>query len=519
MNNARRDGILPDDAYDRELAANVRPSNWSNPQPSGAYNLAVIGAGTAGLVTAVVAAGLGAKVALVEKALMGGDCLNAGCVPSKALIRAARAWSGLRNAEEFGLRIVGEVGYDFGAAMARMRRLRARISNNDSVERYTRLGVDVYLGEGRFTGGDRIAVGDQTLNFRKAAVCTGTRATAPPIPGLMEAGYLTNETVFDVTALPCRLAVIGAGPIGCELAQTFARFGSEVWVLERAERILVRDDPDAARILQQRMESESVNFALNVGISQVSRAERGKIVAYETGGRHEELCVDEVLVGVGRAPNVEGLGLDAAGVDFDPTAGVRVDDHLRTTNPSIYAAGDVCSAYKFTHMADALAQIVIQNALFPHPFGLGYATTRSLLVPWCTYTTPEIAHVGMTAAACAEQGMEAETYTYDLAEVDRAILDGEEEGFARLHIKKGTDRILGATVVAEHAGEIISEITVLMRAGRGVKTLLASIHPYPTQAEAVKKAANLWRKTRFTATMKRLLKNYYEWSRSRVRRV
>lgn len=231
------------------------------------------------------------------------------------------------------------------------------------------------------------------------------------------------------------------------------------------------------------------------------------------------MCVDEILVGVGRAPNVEGLGLEAAGVDFDTTAGVRVDDHLRTSNASIYAAGDVCSAYKFTHVADALAQIVIQNALFPHPFGLGSATTRSLLVPWCTYTTPEIAHVEMDAAACAERGTETVTYTYDLAEVDRAILDGEEEGFARLHIKKGTDRLLGATVVAEHAGEIISEITVLMRAGRGVKTLLASIHPYPTQAEAVKKAANLWRKTRLTATMKRLLKNYYEWSRSRVRGV
>lgn len=517
MNNPRRDRLLPDDAYNRELAANVRPSNWSNPQSSGAYNLAVIGAGTAGLVTAVVAAGLGAKVALIEKALMGGDCLNAGCVPSKALIRAARAWYGLRNAEEFGLRIAGEVGYDFSAAMARMRRLRARISNNDSVERYTGLGVDVYLGEGRFTGGDRIAVGDQTLIFKKAVICTGTRASAPPISGLMEAGYLTNETVFDVTALPRRLAVIGAGPIGCELAQTFARFGSEVWVLERAERILVRDDPDAARVVQQRMESEGVKFALNAGISQVSRAERGKIVAYETQGRRQEVCVDEVLVGVGRAPNVAGLGLEAAGVDFDPTAGVRVDDHLRTTNPLIYAAGDVCSAHKFTHVADALAQIVIQNALFPHPFGLGYATTRSLLVPWCTYTTPEIAHVGMTAAACVEQGTETETYTYDLAEVDRAILDSEEEGFARLHIKKGADRILGATVVAEHAGEIISEITVLMRAGRGVKTLLASIHPYPTQAEAMKKAANLWRKTRLTATMKRLLTKYYEWSRSRVR--
>jgi pyruvate/2-oxoglutarate dehydrogenase complex dihydrolipoamide dehydrogenase (E3) component len=230
-------------------------------------------------------------------------------------------------------------------------------------------------------------------------------------------------------------------------------------------------------------------------------------------GKTNALAVNEILVGVGRAPNVEGLGLEQAGVEYDPKVGVKVNSRLQTTHPRIYAAGDVCFPLKFTHLADAMAQIVIQNALFPHSFGLGYARTDALVIPWCTYTEPEIAHVGLYEAEAEKKGFKVETYTYPLSEVDRAVLDGEEEGFARIHIRKGTDRILGATIVGAHAGEMISEVTALMQGGRGLKTLLATIHPYPTQAEVIKKAANQWRKAHFTAGMQRLLQKWFEWTR------
>ncbi len=509
--------LAPDDAFNRQLAANVHPPEWENPTPDGRYNLVVIGAGTAGLVTAAVAAGLGAKVALVERHLMGGDCLNVGCVPSKGIIRAARAWAAARDGAEFGLTFPG-VERDFGAAMARMRRLRAAISHVDSAERYRGLGVDVFIGEGRFVGRDTVRVDDATLQFARAAVCTGARAAALPIPGLAEAGFLTNETVFSLTAPPRRLAVIGAGPIGCELAQAFARFGSEVTVFELTPHILPREDPDAAAVVQARMAHDGVRFAFETtvnGVEVVPSSEPGgggKRIRHASAGKSHEVVVDEILVGVGRAPNVEGLGLDKAGVAYDRT-GVQVDAHLRTGNRRIYAAGDVCSPYKFTHAADAMAQIVIRNALFPHPFGLGMASTGSLNIPWCTYTEPEIAHVGMYEADARKKGFEVETFTQPLAEVDRAILDGEDAGFARVHVRKGTDRILGATIVAADAGNLITEVSVAMQAGAGLGTIGATIHPYPTQAEALRKAANQMRRARFTGRQKAILRRLFAWRR------
>jgi pyruvate/2-oxoglutarate dehydrogenase complex dihydrolipoamide dehydrogenase (E3) component len=508
--------VLPNDEHNQRLVENVHPSRWVNPEPSGRYNMVVIGAGTAGLVTAAIAAGIGAKVALIEKHLMGGDCLNVGCVPSKGMIRASRAWADLRRAEEFGLHVPPGVKYDFGAAMARMRRLRARISHTDSAHRYKNLGVDVYIGSGRFTGPGTIQVegpaGNRTLRFAKAALCTGARAAAPPTPGLEEAGYLTNETVFWLTELPRRLAVIGAGPIGCELAQSFARFGSRVYLIEALHGILPNEDRDAAEIVQQSMARDGVTLLCCGKELKVNKTDGGKRLTVDSHGQRYDIAVDEILVGVGRAPNVEGLGLETVGVEYDRT-GVKVNSRLQTTNPRIYAAGDVCSRYKFTHAADAMAQIVIQNALFPHPFGLAYASIDSLTIPWCTYTEPEIAHVGMYEAEAKMKGLQVETYTYRLDEVDRAILDGEEEGFARVHIQKGTDKILGATIVAAHAGDLISEFTALIKAGAGAKTLAGTIHPYPTQAEVNKKVVNLWRKAHFTEGQKRMLKRWFEWTR------
>jgi pyruvate/2-oxoglutarate dehydrogenase complex dihydrolipoamide dehydrogenase (E3) component len=508
--------ILPDDEFNRTLSENVHPSDWVNPEPAGRYNIVVIGAGTAGLITAVIAAGLGAKVALIEKHLMGGDCLNVGCVPSKGIIRAARAWADLKRAGEFGLHIPAGVKYDFGAVMERMRKLRAQISHNDSAHRYTKLGVDVYIGSGRFAGADVIQVegsaGNRTLTFAKAAICTGARASAPPTPGLKEAGYLTNETVFSLTELPPRIGVIGAGPIGCELAQSFARFGSQVYLIESEHGILPNEDRDAADIVEQQMIRDGVTLLCCGKDLLIKKTESGKRLTVDSHGQQYDVTVDEILVGVGRTPNVEGIGLEAVGVECDRN-GVKVNGRLQTTNPRIYAAGDICSRYKFTHAADAMAQIVIQNALFPHPLGLGYAEVNSLIMPWCTFTEPEIAHVGLYEKEAQAKGLDVETYTYKLDEVDRAILDGENEGFSRIHIQKGTDKILGATIVAAHAGDMISEFSVLMKAGAGAKTLAGTIHPYPTQAEVNKKAVNLWRKAHFSQGTKDLLAKLFAWMR------
>lgn len=508
--------MLPDDEHNRVLVNNVHPSAWVNPESADRYNLVVIGAGTAGLVTAVIAAAVGAKVALIEKHLMGGDCLNVGCVPSKGIIRAARAWADVKRADEFGVHIPPGVKYDFAAAMARMRKLRARISHNDSAHRYKSLGVDVYVGDARFSGPDTVTVegpaGNRTLRFVKAAICTGARAAAPSIPGLQEAGYLTNETVFSLTDLPRRLGVIGAGPIGCELAQSFARFGSEVYLVEAVHGILPNEDRDAADIVQASLVRDGVRLLCCGKDLAVVKTEGGKRLTLDSHGQRYDVTVDEILVGVGRTPNVEGLGLDRVGVRFDKT-GVIVNDRLQTSNPRIFAAGDVCSRYKFTHAADAMAQIVIQNALFPHPFGLGYASVGSLVMPWATFTEPEVAHVGMYEADAKAKGIAIETFTFKLDEVDRAILDGEDEGFARVHVRKGTDQILGATIVAAHAGDLINEFSVVMKAGKGLGTICGTIHPYPTQGEVVKKVANAWRKTTFTQGKKAFLTKLFAWMR------
>lgn len=508
--------VLPDDEHNRALVNNVHPPQWVNPEPDGRYNIVVIGAGTAGLVTAVVAAAVGAKVALIEKHLMGGDCLNVGCVPSKGVIRAARAWSDVKRAEEFGVHIPPGVKYDFAAAMARMRKLRARISHTDSAHRYTKLGVDVYIGDARFSGPDTVTVegraGNRTLQFKKAAICTGARASTPPTPGLKEAGYLTNETVFTLTDLPRRVGVIGAGPIGCELAQSFARFGSEVYLVEAMHGIMPNEDRDAAEIVLKSMTRDGLKLLCCGKDLTIQKTDGGKRMTVDSHGQHYDITVDEILVGVGRSPNVEGLNLEGVGVEYDKT-GVKVNERLQTTNPRIFAAGDICSKYKFTHAADAMAQIVIQNALFPHPLGLGYASMNSLVMPWATFTEPEVAHVGMYEAEAKAKGIEVDTFTYKLDEVDRAILDGEDEGFARIHVKKGTDQLLGATIVASHAGDMISEFTVLMKSGKGLGTLCGTIHPYPTQAEVLKKAANAWRKTTFTEGKKKLLSKLFAWMR------
>lgn len=499
--------VLTESPHDRRLIDHVQPGSWVNPQPARRYNLVVLGAGTAGLVCAAAAAGLGARVALVEKAYMGGDCLNYGCVPSKALIRSSRAVQEIREAAAVGVN-GGIPDPDFEAVMERLRAIRADISVHDSVERFTGLGVDVFLGEGCFQDRRSIRVGDKLLRFQKAVVATGARAAVPSIPGLEEAGYLTNETVFTLTRRPRRLLVIGGGPIGCELSQAFARLGSEVTLVEIGAQFLPREDPEAATLVLEALQRDGVAVHLGTEVVQVGSESAGRRVRLRRDGEVQQIAVDEILVGVGRTPNLEGLNLRAARIESDPARGILVNDRLQTTNSRVYAAGDVALTHKFTHAADASARIVIQNAFF---FGSGKSS--GLVVPWCTYTTPEVARVGMDERAAAEAGIEVNCFKIPFSEVDRAVLDGDSDGFVKILVRRGSDQILGATIVGRHAGELISEVTQAMVHGIGLAKLANVIHPYPTYAESIRKAADAYNRTRLTPRVKRILKGWFRWRR------
>lgn len=501
-----RVNVSPMDEYNQSLVSYVHPPNWVNPLPADCYDLVVIGGGTAGLVVAAGAAGLGLglKVALIEKNLLGGDCLNVGCVPSKSIIRSSRVVAEIRQSGFYGIHSPENIEVDFPAVMQRMRRIRAGISPHDSAERFQKLGVDVFLGKGHFFCDDTVAVGDDILRFKKAVIATGARATRLPIEGMEEAGYLTNETVFSLTEQPQRMALIGGGPLDCELAQAFRRLGSEVVIFDQSDRLLNKEDEDASEIIKNVFIQEGIRLVLSCKITQVIKTTEGKIIHFNNNGKEESIIVDEVLVGVGRTPNVEGLNLEAVGVEYDKKQGVIVNDYLQTTNPKIYAAGDICMDWKFTHAADAAARIVIKNILFS-PFGLGRSKLSNLVMPWTTYTDPEIAHVGMYEQEAKEQGIEVETIKIDLSDVDRAIADSEELGFVKIVHKKGSDQILGATIVASHAGEMISEVTTAIVGKLGLNTLSSVIHPYPTQAEGIKKAADAYRRTLLTPNSKRLL--------------
>ncbi len=471
------------DVHNQKLVANVHPPDWVNPVPTGRYNLVVIGGGTAGLVAAGGAALLGGKVALIERDLLGGDCLNAGCVPSKTLIRSARAMADVQGAHQFGIRVPSGSEVDFGAVMERLRRVRAEISPHDSAQQFKDWGADVFLGEARFSGPDTVIVGGTTLRFKKAVIATGARASRPDIPGLKAVGFLTNETVFSLTERPRRLAIVGGGPIGCELAQAFARLGSEVVMIHKRDHLLGREDPDAVSLIESALKRDGIRLVLKAELLSVERTPGGKCLRVTSGGQEESLEVDEILVASGRTPNTEGLGLESANVRYDSKKGVEVNDFLQTTNPNIYACGDICMEWKFTHAADAAARIAIQNALF-----LGRQKLSALTMPWCTYTDPEVARVGLIESEALERGIAVETLQVPLTESDRALADGETEGFLKLYLKAGTDKIVGGTLVARHAGEMINEITLAMVAGLGLGKLARVIYPYPTQAEVIRKA-------------------------------
>ncbi|MEQ1573666.1 MAG: mercuric reductase [Vicinamibacterales bacterium] len=501
--------IDPQDDSDLALRALVRPPDWRNPEPAPLYDLVVLGGGTAGLVSAAGAAGLGAKVALVERELLGGDCLNTGCVPSKSLLRSARAVDEARRGAAAG--VMGHSAVDFARVMARLRERRSALAHLDSAARFTSLGVDVFFGDASFTDRRTVAVGGRLLRFRRAVIATGARPAAPPIPGLADGPHLTSDSLFSLAEPPARLLVLGGGPVGCEMAQAFALLGSQVTLIDRASRLLPWDDPDAAAIVSRRLEHDGVRLLLGVSPTGVTYGAADATVRWTSG----EVTGNAVLVATGRTPNVEGLHLASAGVVTGP-GGVQVDDRLRTSNRRIYAAGDVCSSYRFTHAADAMARTVVQNALF-----FGRKRFGALVIPWCTYTFPEVAGIGLIKGthqsredsvgppglAVRERVGSADCVTIPLTEVDRSLIDGDTDGFVRIHHLKG--RIVGATIVAPHAGELIGHVAHLLRTGGTLGDLSATVFPYPTVAEAMRKAGDRYRRGSLTPAVRSLLKGYF----------
>lgn len=496
-------------ASERTWLEHVRPEGWSAPTPEPKYDLVVIGGGTAGLVCAMGAAGLGARVALVERHRLGGDCLNTGCVPSKAVIRSARAIAELRKAESLGIR-AGEAAVDFGTVMGRMRARRATLAVHDSAARLRAAGVHVFFGDGRFADPATIVVGSARLRFGRAVIATGTRPAVPPIPGLDRSPFLTNETIFDLTAQPRRLMILGGGPIGCELAQAFSRLGSIVTIFERADQLLPREAPEAASVIRRALAGDRVQIELGVTVEGVD-ASGGDVrvvarrAAAGTGPHTFTTAGDALLVATGRAPNVEGLDLEAAGVRLGPR-GIAVNDRLQSSNRRVFASGDVCGMLQFTHAADAMSRLVVQNALF-----FGRRRASALVIPWVTYTDPEVAHVGVTHGDVARSAGRLSTITIDLDRVDRAVVDDETDGFVAVHHERG--RLRGATIVAAHAGGMIAEAVYALTQGGTLASLSATVHPYPTAADALRKAGDEYRRQALTPRVRRLLTRYFDWTR------
>ena len=476
---------------DLPLLENVRPPDWRNPKPGRSYGLLIIGGGPEGVIAAINAAARGAKVALIERSRLGGECLNYGCIPSKALIRTARLYAEMRGAAQFGAKAPSQVEVDFPAAMERMHKVRVRASQKMSAAGLRKLGVDVFFGEGRFSGPGSAEVDGIRLRFKKALIATGSRPIAPEIPGLAEAGFLTSRTVFDLAQCPRRLLVIGGGPLGCELAQAFARLGSQVTIVQKEPMFLRQEERDAAQVLFEAFERDGMEIHLNTEVVKVRMEGASKVAEMVSDDHHSIVAVDEILVGTGRAPNVDGLNLEAVGVEAHPLTGVRVNDFLQTTNRDIFSAGDVSFEHTMTFIEEASARIVVENALFA-----GRRRLSTLATPWCIHTDPEIAHVGLYVPEAREKKIPVKTFTVLMHQVDRAIVDGEEHGFLKIHVREGSDRILGATVVSTRAGELINYLSLAISAGIGLGRLAEVVNAYPTHAAAIHLAAQAYNRSK-----------------------
>ena len=498
--------IVPGDASDEEFLAEVRPRDWTNPEPLERYDLVVLGGGTAGLTAARGASRLGARVALVEERTLGGECLATGCVPSKALLRSARAAASVAGAGSFGVRVPAGADVDFAAVMKRIRDVRAQISVHDAARKAAEAGIDVFLGHGRFSRRQTVEVEGAALRFRRAIIAVGSRPAPPRIEGLELVGWYDSDTVWGLAELPPRLAVVGGGPVGCELAQAFARLGSRVTVIHAHSHLLPADDPDAAKLIEKALRRDGVALHLDSRVARVTREGRDIRMHAESPSGEHTVEADAVLVGVGRVANVDDLGLTEAGVRASASR-IYVDDFLRTDNRSVFAAGDCCMRLKFTHAAGASAGIAVRNALF-----LGRRRLGSLRIPWCTFTDPEVAHVGMTAAEASSAGLDLDTYTVSFADIDRALTDGEAEGFCRIQTRRGRGDIVCATIVGTNAGEIIAEIATAMRAGLRLDQLTEIVRPYPTLSESVGKCAAeyAWRRAE---SITGITRRWLDWTR------
>jgi pyruvate/2-oxoglutarate dehydrogenase complex dihydrolipoamide dehydrogenase (E3) component len=491
-----REPGAPADAFEADRLARVGPPGRVHSAPLARYDLVVLGAGPSGLAAAEAAATLGARVALVERKLLGGVNLNSATIPSKTLLRTTRLYADIAHARRYGARSPA-IEPDFALAMSRLRHVRSHLSREDSVRRVESFGVEVFFGGARFVASDAIEVDGLRLSFARAVVATGASSVVADIPGLVEAGFYTGETIFDLEHLPPRLVVIGGGPLGCELAQAFRRMGSAVTIVQDLPLFLDNEERDAAQLLSDAFARDGIEVRLNTTAQRVRVVDGLRLVDLRNDDYESTVAADAILTGMGRLPNVQDLGLEAGGIEFDAQRGVVVDDFLCSSNPRVYAAGDVCLAYKFTHTAVASARIVVRNALFG-----GRERMAALVVPWCTYTDPEIAHVGLYVREANRRGIAVKTFTIPMHEVARAVTDAEDGGFVKITVAEGSDRILGATIVARHAGEMISELTLAMVAKVSLGTLASVIHPYPTQAEAIRQVGDMFNRTRLTPTVK-----------------
>ena len=472
-------------------------------------NVVVIGAGSAGLVSAYIAAAVKAKVTLIEKHRMGGDCLNTGCVPSKALIRSAKFLSHVKRAAEFGMR-EARADYDFADVMERVQRVVREIEPHDSVERYTGLGVECIAGDAKIVSPWEVRVNGHVLTTRAIVIAAGARPFVPPIPGIDQVGYLTSDTVWNLRQLPARLVVLGGGPIGCELAQAFARFGAKVTQVEMLPRLMIREDPDISALVLARFREEGVDFRLEHKAKNFLVENGEKVLVCEHGGAEVRIAFDQVLIAVGRIANTAGYGLEELGIPVTKSRTVDTNEFLQTIYPNIYACGDVAGPYQFTHTAAHQAWYAAVNALFGSmkKFRADYS-----VIPWATFTEPEVARVGLNETEAKEKNIACEVTTFGIDDLDRAIADSEAHGVVKVLTVPGKDRILGVTIAGEHAGDLIAEYVMAMRHGIGLNKILGTIHIYPTMAEANKYAAGNWKKAHAPRGLLKWVERYHGWMR------
>jgi len=473
------------------------------------FNLAVIGAGSAGLVAAYIAAAVKAKVLLVEKNRMGGDCLNTGCVPSKALIRSAKMLRYAQRASEFGFRNA-TVEFNFAEVMERVQAVVGKVAPHDSVERYSSLGVEVLQAEARLVSPWQLEVDGRIISARSIIVATGARPMVPPIPGLEDAGYLTSDTVWSLRTRPARLLVLGGGPIGCELAQSFQRLGCSVSLVQRGDQLLPREDREVSELVARCFQDEGIDVLTGHAALRVKTGDGGNTLICRHQEREVGIDFEQILVALGRRANVTGFGLEELGVALRPNGTVLADGFLRTNHPSIYVCGDVTGPYQFTHTAAHQAWYASVNALFS-PFKKFRADYS--VVPWATFTDPEVARVGLNEREARQQGINYEVSRYGIDDLDRAIADGEDRGFVKVLTMPGRDRILGATIVGNHAGDLLAEFVTAMRHGLGLNKILGTIHIYPTMAEANKYLAGTWKRNHKPETLLKWVERFHRWRR------